>query len=122
VNLIPRHLLNDANLDRVIRHVVFLIRVVLIICIFLSAIALTLAPFTRAEPDNIGAFFFFSVFYSIIWGTIPSIFLLTSIRLDNKYRKKARLQPLTSEVKLLVINIAIILILIAMTIIVLRQN
>jgi hypothetical protein len=122
VNLIPRHLLNDANLDRVIRHVVFLIRVVLIICIFLSAIALTLAPFIRAEPDNIGAFFFFSVFYSIIWGTIPSIFLLTSIRLDNKYRKKARLQPLTSEVKLLVINIAIILILIAMTIIVLRQN
>jgi hypothetical protein len=109
VNLIHRHLLKRDNLNRIIGKVTFSIRVALVACIFLSAAALIMTSFANGEPDNIGAFFFFAVFYSIIWGTIPSMVLLILITLDNRYRKKTRLQPTRTEVKLLIINIAIIL-------------
>lgn len=105
-----RHLLNWDNLDRAMGYLTFLVRIALIICILLSAAFLTIAPFTDGDADNsIKAFFFFATFYSVIWGTIPSMFLLIAIVLDNRYRKKTRPQPVKVEIKLLIINIVIIL-------------
>jgi hypothetical protein len=106
-----RHLLSGDNLNKIIGRVTFLIRIALKICISLFVIILAITPITSGDADNnIEAFFFFSAFYSIIWGTIPSIFLLIAIALDNRYRKKPGLQPLKTEVKLLAINIIIILV------------
>lgn len=110
MKLIPGNLFKGDNPDRIITKVIFLIRVALVVCIFLSAVALAMTPFASGEPDKIGAFFFFATFYSFIWGTIPSIFLLTAITIDNSLRRKTRLQPIRTEVKLLITNIAIILI------------
>jgi hypothetical protein len=94
-----------------ILRVTFLARVALVICILISAIMLTITPFTNGNADtNFEVLVFFSTFYSIIWGTIPSMLLLIAIALDNKYRKKARVQPLKTEVKLLTTNIIIILV------------
>jgi uncharacterized membrane protein len=91
--------------------VTFLVRVALIICISLFIVILVLTPFTEGNADNnIEVFFFFSAFYSVIWVTIPSIFLLAAITLDNRYRTKARKQLTRIEVKLLIVNIIIILI------------
>ena len=102
------------NLDRAIEKVTFLVRVALIICISLFVIILVLTPFTEGNADNyVETFFFFSGFYSVVWVTIPSIFLLTAITLDNRYRTKARKQPIRIEVRLLIVNIIIILIAIA---------
>jgi hypothetical protein len=106
-----QHLLTLDNLDRIIGKVTFLVRIVLTICTLLSAIILAITPFTNGEANShIEVFFFFSAFYSVIWGTIPSMFLLIAIALDNRYRKKTRLHPLRTEVKLLTANIIIILI------------
>jgi len=72
---------------------------------------LTITPFTNGNAGNhFKVLVFFSTFYSIIWGTIPSMFLLIAIALDNKYRKKRKMQPLRTEVRLLIINIGIILV------------
>lgn len=106
-----RHLFTLHNLDRIIVKVTFSVRVALVICIVISAAMLTIAPFTNGDADNhLEVLVFFSTFYSIIWGTIPSMFLLIAIALDNRYRKKTRVQPLSTEVKLLTINVAIILV------------
>ena|SRR5687768_9659305 len=109
------HLLRVDNLDKIIRKVTLLVRVALIVCILLSAIILVLTPFATGEAEsNIEAGFFFLGFYSITWGTIPSMILLIIIALDNRYRKKPTLQPIRIEVKLLTVNVIVILIVVTM--------
>jgi hypothetical protein len=82
-----------------------------VICVVISAVMSIIAPFTNGDADNhFEALVFFSTFYSVIWGSIPSMFLLIAIALDNRYRKKTRVQPLKTEIKLLTINTALILV------------
>jgi hypothetical protein len=101
-----RHLLNENNLDKLTGGITFIVRIALTLCILLFAAILIIMPFANGGgANNIEAFFFFSAFYSIIWGTIPSMLLLAAIALANRYRMKRTLQPLKTEVKLLVINI-----------------
>ena len=107
--MIPRHVFNEVDLNRIVGKAAFLVRIVLIACISIAAVTLALTSFASGEPDNIGAFLLFLVFYSILWGTVPSMVLIVAIALDNKYRKKTMVQPIRTEVKLLAIDIAIIL-------------
>jgi hypothetical protein len=106
-----RHLLNRDHLDKIIKRLTFFVRIVLIVCILLIVVILMVMPFTNSDIDNnIDAFFFFSAFYSFIWGTIPSMIFLSVISFYNKYSKKTSVQPIRTEVKLVAINIIIILV------------
>jgi hypothetical protein len=102
--------LTRENLDLLIRRVTLLIRVVLMICILISSIDLIIIAIQDYwSDDHITTLFFFVTFYSVLWGTLPSALTLIAISLDNRFRKKQRLQPLRTEVRLLIVNIVILL-------------
>ena len=113
MSLNQENIVEQGKVDRIIGRVTILIRVALAVCVLISFAGLIISPFSSGEPDNIGAFFFFAVFYSIIWGTVPSMCLLMAITLDNRYRSKLRLQPTRTEFKLLIANVIILLVTIA---------
>jgi hypothetical protein len=103
--------LTRENLDHLIRRVTLLIRMVLMICILISSIDLIIIAIKDYwSDDHITTLFFFVTFYSVLWGTLPSALTLIAISLDNRFRKKQRLQPLRTEVRLLIVNIVILLI------------
>ncbi|MEZ4800285.1 MAG: hypothetical protein R2809_11030 [Flavobacteriales bacterium] len=103
-------LLRSVNLDLILSKVTSLIRIALLICILIAVIILFFTPFLTGESNNnIVAGFFYLGFYSVIWGTIPSMILLIAIALDNKYRFKPKLQPIRTEVRFLTANVIIIL-------------
>jgi hypothetical protein len=83
---------------------------VLMICILISSIAVVIIAIQDYwTDDHITTLFFFVTFYSVLWGTLPSALALIAISLDNRFRKKPRLQPLRTEVRLLIVNIVILL-------------
>lgn len=102
---------DSDNIDKIIMKMMLLLRIALIICISIFTIALTVALFSRSDfRDRVDIFIvFFAAFYSVIWVTVPSMFLLTAIIVDNKFRKKTRIQPVKTEIKLLYLNIILIL-------------
>jgi hypothetical protein len=83
---------------------------VLMICILISSIAVVIIAIQDYwTDDHITTLFFFVTFYSVLWGTLPSALALIAISFDNRFRKKPRLQPLRTEVRLLIVNIVILL-------------
>jgi hypothetical protein len=80
------------------------------ICILLSSVVVVIIAIEDYwKDDHVTAFFFFATFYSVLWGTLPSALTLIVLSLDNRFRKKQRLQPLRTETGLLVVNIVILL-------------
>jgi hypothetical protein len=114
-----RKSLTTENLDRLILRVTLLIRFVLMICILLSSIVVVIIAIKDYwTDDRILALLFFATFYSVLWGTLPAVLTLIAISLDNRFRKKQRLQPLRTEVRLLIVNIAVLLIAFMITLLV----
>jgi hypothetical protein len=52
----------------------------------------------------------FMLFYG---GRFPSMFILTRVAIDNKYRRNARPQPVRREAKLLAANVILIVVIVA---------
>ena len=111
-----KHLLTNDNLDRIIEKMSSIIRIALVICILFTVVFLSLILFEVEETVELMNGYFF-LGYSVIWVTLPSILLLISIALDNRYRKKPEPRPIQREVKLLIINIVFILTTVAITLI-----
>lgn len=115
-----KNILHHDKLEIFIKKITFLIRTVLFICILISTASLITTLVTGGQfdygpdlfnyADGIAIILFFSGFYAFIWGTIPSLFLVIAIGLDNKYRTKPNLQPIKTEIRLLIVNIIIVLI------------
>lgn len=100
------------ELNRTIKKITLLIRIILGMCIFVSIGFLCIVVTTKGNIDDnsLGAFFALSTFYSFIWAAFPSLLLLIAITIDNKLRRKTSSQSIKAEAILLFINLIIILI------------
>jgi len=112
-------MLDQDRVEMIIKRLTALIRIVLFICIALSTFGLISVIIkggqfdwgsgTFTYLDGIAIITVFAAFYSIIYGTIPALFILIAIKLDNKFRRKTTTQEIRTETRLLLLNFATLL-------------
>ena len=113
-----RKIFSPEGISSLIEKCMFIVRLILIICSLFAAISLLMILFTDGKityfPKNIlegiTLIILMTTFYSMIFGTIPSMIFLIAIWIGKKLGIHYFLQPIKTAIKLLLTNIIIILI------------
>jgi hypothetical protein len=113
-----KKLLHQDRLERAIKRATYLIRITLFVCISISILFVITIIASGGNFDypptsflkTIPIIIIYFGFYSLLYGTIPVIFIMIIIGLFYRYRKQTASQLLKTELRLLIINIIVVLI------------